>query len=382
MNIYIDESGLFSHLNAGDNVENGWATVGALVVPQKSESELGVALEELKRSIGLNNDQEIKRNRPDCSKPHFSNFIKRVKELGCTLYAIVINRQTISESVAIKLKEELVEAMRNYCIKMAEYNEQEKQSELLKEASLQYEMISSLSNAEFIQMRTQTFLYTFMLFNAFAYYAKNAPEELQHITFINDQKNPSFEEAFKKLFPQYAEVAFSKEPSIMMGGNGFDYSYFFQNYGISSDKTELNEDAERKKNIFGVDYSNIDHIAKPGYSILKIFEDMRFEDSQKSVGLQAADLLISNINRTLKGHCDSIDVQAETLGGITVNTPSENMPNIPVLIFDNTILEQVDIKLDALEKMSKFSYPLYNDIFRKNFSKTMSDINRKLRCAN
>ncbi|MEQ4664172.1 DUF3800 domain-containing protein [Providencia rettgeri] len=378
MKIFIDESGLFSPLGNMDNTKNGWATIAALVVPDKIEQELRKELKVLKNSLALTDEQEIKKRRPDCSFPPFERFVDKIKELQCTLYAIVINRQTISDNIAIRLKKDMLSAMQNYCIKMAEYNEKAKQDELQKEANLQCEMISSLSNTEFIQMRTQTYLYTFMLFNAIAFYAKNAPEELQKITFINDQKNPSFEMAFKKLFPQHAEVEFSKKPSLIMGGKDFDYSYFFENYSASPDESDINEDIERKKNIFGVDYSKVSHIAQPGFSIRKVFEDMMFEDSKKSVGLQVVDLLVSNLNRTLKGHCDNVDIQAKLLGGITVNTPSENIPNIPVLIFDNALLEQIDIKFDALMKMSKFSYPLYNDIFRKNYSKTLSDLKNGL----
>ncbi|NCG49733.1 hypothetical protein [Serratia fonticola] len=49
MNIYIDESGLFAKLNENDNPEKGWATVGALAIPSKSEIKVHNVLIELKK---------------------------------------------------------------------------------------------------------------------------------------------------------------------------------------------------------------------------------------------------------------------------------------------------------------------------------------------
>ena len=353
MKIFIDESGLFSQLNDDDKVKNGWATIGALVVPEKSEQELEKALEELKKSLGLTKDQEIKRGRPDCSNPSFADFVNKIKKLQCTLYAMVINRQTINDSVAIQYKEELMDALNNYCIVMRKYNDDDKQAELQKEVKSQCEMISSLSNAEFIQMKTQCYLHTFMLSNIIIFYAKHAPEELKKITFISDKKNPSFENVFKKQFPQYVEAELTREPKSLIHSEKLNYDFFFDSYGLNRDEEGMDEDNNRRINIFGVDYSTFKDGGMARYNILKIFDDMRFEDSKQSAGLQVIDLLASNINRTLKGHCDDLDIQASILGELTVNTPDENIPNIPVLIFENSLLEKAEIKFDALVKMSK-----------------------------
>jgi hypothetical protein len=376
LKIYIDESGLFAKLNENDNPDKGWATVGALAIPSKSEIKVHNALVELKKACGIKPYKELK-NRPDSKNIAFVNFITKLKELECTLHAIVVNRQELNDSKTQAIKEKEIAAREAYCIKMAAVNSEEEQRILLEVFNAQKQNLLSISHEEFNQVKIQAHLSTYMLNRIICFYAMKCPEELSSISFVLDQKNASFEDFYKIYLPPIVEVELSKKPETLL--HGLNYSYFFDTYGYNPSSEEIENDRKRKELLFDIDYSRIsDHIAGQ-YQILKIYEDLRFMDSIKSSGLQTADLLISGINRCLRGNCTDNIEQASLLGSLTLNSCSDDIPNIPCINLYDSDKGTYDISFDILNVLNKHSFKLYNDNIRKNFKENMDKIVERMR---
>lgn len=379
MKIYIDESGLFSKHSDQKNIDKAWCTVGAITVPHHTEKKVNCALINLKKSLNLKPTDEVK-NRPDPESACFIAFIEALKGANCTVHAMTTNRSFLCDEKTNEHKRNQIEARKRYLNLEGGKFSSEEFVVLQNELNIISNLIEKSSIQEYNQIILQSALISFMLDKTIAFYAKTAPRELSRFTWIYDRKNdsptivvPTFESLFLKLMPPFVEVSFIRElrglPDFKDG-----YKYFFRNFGLgSSDVGMPIEEISKRNRIYGIDCSKHSELMLT-FDFYKLLNDASgFDDSAKNPGLQVADLVISSINRLLRGNVGNKVKVAELLGGLTVNSPRLDLPSVPLLRFYESIETMPEFSDENLELLNSFSRTLYTPEYKKGFTKTFND---------
>jgi hypothetical protein len=361
--IFIDESGLF--IPSEDNKK--WSSVGALVVPEQSIDGLKEALSKLKATNGLTDEEEFKRNRPDCSSESYAEFLNSLRILHCTLHVLSLNGSPSASSGLQKLKENMKHAIRNYSNKVTS-------KKALVEQTV--ELIDKLSEQQFAQCMLQSHMLKHLLDKVPALYAKILPDSLEDFKWRVDQKNlkeTNYDKVFKYLYSGIALVASLSQPGPILLGSEYDYSYFVTAYKPDFDGS-IQGSIEESTRLFEKD---MNHLAKylVGIDIIKILtDDFKLDDSKDSFGLQSVDLLVSSVNRCLKRNFTDNEKMAEHLGKLMVNSPLDNMRALSLMSLSNGGMIKNDTA-KVIDIMDKNSIQLFSKDFRKNYSHIVNKYN-------
>ena len=88
-----------------------------------------------------------------------------------------------------------------------------------------------------------------------------------------------------------------------------------------------------------------------------IREDLKFEDSKNSIGVQVADLLASGLRKCLRGQFDANTVVAKALGKLTLQNERHNPP-IHLVSFADAEDVPDQTASDAVKLMIKVCRPM------------------------
>ncbi|MBK0004638.1 DUF3800 domain-containing protein [Erwinia sp. S63] len=377
MKIYVDEAGLFNPHTVLDNIDKAWGTVGAVTIPHKSEKKVISALNDLKTKMNIPLNEEIKKNRPDPSTNDFSNFVDELRDANCSLHAMTVNRASLNNESSSAHKEDQIKARKNYYDKIKSNLSPEQQNEYLSELEDINVLINTTGLQEYNQIVIQSKLISFMLDKTMTFYGRVSPRELTRFEWIFDRKNESpkkFELLYSKFMPATVQVDFIRE-TRGVAINKEDIVYFTRNYGNKKAPYGMGEDEiEFRKNIYSVDHSSIaENVVS--FDFKKLLNDkLSFSNSKEHAGLQVADLLISAVNRYLKGNVDDVNKSAEILGSLFLNSPRDDVPSIPHINFYNEDIAKPEIDFNTLRLINAKTRILYNPIYRRNFTKNIQDL--------
>jgi len=370
MKVYIDESGIFSPVDKA----NAWATVGALAVPESSMPGLTNALRDLKKALGVDNENEIKNPRPDSSKSCFINFLKKLKSLNCTLHVATTNCGLLKEH-------ELVEHRKGNIQGLINFKEQQRSvlsAELFEKTSQHVDSIVStlekLSHQDYVQCVMQSYLLSMMIEKVIYFYSLKNPKTLSSFSWVIDQKNEEkskFQLTYQNIMPGLVEVNSVKRKKVMPKSLKTNYSYLEKSFCPEDIRID-DMSVEYYKKTHNKDITPFrDNLAAIDY--FKIFnEDMHFSESKGNVGLEVADLLVSSINRCLKGNFSNNEKMAKALGSLLLNSPRINEKAISMMILTNNP-EPVKFEDEILNLIDANSLELYNKTFRRNCSSNLSE---------
>ncbi|WP_121289362.1 DUF3800 domain-containing protein [Pseudomonas aeruginosa] len=372
MKIYIDESGLFDAHTKMEKIDKAWCTVGALTVPHFSEKQVKIALAELKRNLGIKSHEEIKKSRPSPDSPDFIEFVEKLKKAKCTLHAVTTNRFLFDDKKTEAHKQRQIAGRENYLKLVKPDMDNQSFMSLRQEADRIIQLIQKSSIQEYNQIIFQAALAAFMLDKTLTFYAIHAPKELSRFSWVIDQKNREmrlFESLYLVLMPPFVQGNFKREPRGIPITAKNNYRYFLKNYGGSKPFAPMSqEELKERKNIYGIDYSEITS-SMMSFDFQKLLDhDSKFADSKTTLGLQVADIVISGLNRLLKGNVDDPVKAAKVLGPLILNAPRLGLPSIPQLNFYEGTTFRSEVNYENLELLNRESAALYNDQFRSGFT--------------
>ncbi len=99
---------------------------------------------------------------------------------------------------------------------------------------------------------------------------------------------------------------------------------------------------------------------------------MQFSKSTGNIGLEVADLVVSSINRCLKGNFSNNDKMARALGPLLLNSPRINESAISMMVLTNNP-EPVEFEGELFDMINDYSSELYSQACRVNFSNKLSE---------
>ncbi|WP_343578984.1 DUF3800 domain-containing protein [Acinetobacter sp.] len=358
MYIFIDESGLFLPTE-----NNSCSTVGALCVPDEAIDQVERALTDLKKSLGREDDDEIKSPRPDCTSKPFECFIAKLVSLNCTFEALVTNISLNETETILQAKNNVIEGMKRYI-----------EVEKIKGDELEFVMsvinlTNSLSLQLFQQVYMQCYLIVGLVEKVLNFYAKNSPKSLSSFKWRIDQKGTkseekTFEKVFQSLYLSIAVSASLRNPMRLVFEENNNFDYFFHSFNTKKNSKKLENEAKLR----GIDITALKNHMLPMNLQLILAKDFSFIDSKKSKGLQIVDLLVSSTNRCLKRNFDDNEKMAKLLGGLMINSPDYGKYAIRTIIFDGNIdhSENIKEKIELYEIMEKSSKKIFTEKFKKN----------------
>lgn len=375
MKIYIDESGIFSSSNDLATIDKAWGTVGALTVPHKNEKKVSAVLMELKSKLNVPSSEEIKYlKRPDPSHDCFADFITALLKLDCTFHAMTVNRTSLNDELTrLHMKQQIDSRLRWIEKIKAELTPDE-----LDEVNHSFEetrnLINSISIQEYNQVVIQSYLISHMLDKTITFYLRCKPRELSRFEWVFDSKNnvpQRFELLYSKFMPETVGLNYCMEP------RGIPHlpeemEVFKRNFGVSDADIGMPEDeVERRMNVFGVNHSSVAG-ASFSFQFDKILKHYSiFSNSSKSSGLQAADVIVSAVNRFLRGNVDDVVKASRNLGPLFIHSPRLDVPAIPHISFYNGTEIEREINFHNLELLNSEARELYTPVFRSGFTETI-----------
>ncbi|EPB0857005.1 DUF3800 domain-containing protein [Yersinia enterocolitica] len=383
MKIYIDESGIFSSSNDLATIDKAWGTVGALTVPHKNEKKVSAALMELKSKLNVPSSEEIKNlKRPDPSHDCFADFITALLKLDCTFHAMTVNRTSLDDELTRRHMKQQIDGRLRYIEKIRDGLTPDEFSEVNHSFEETRNLINSLSIQEYNQVVIQSYLISHMLDKTITFYLRRNPRELSRFEWVFDRKNNaplSFEWLYSKFMPETVELDYYREP------RGIPHlpeemEVFKRNFGVSDSGIGMPEDeVERRMKVFGVNHSSIADASFP-FQFGKILKQYSiFGNSSKSSGLQAADVIVSAVNRFLRGNVDDVVKASKNLGPLLIHSPRLDVPAIPHISFyhENELKREIDFH--NLELLNSEARELYTPAFRSGFTKTIHNLLEKQR---
>lgn len=305
MEIWIDESGNFSLKGA---MKNNWCVTAAYVTPPTVKKHYTRVLRELKHHTKVNIRKEIKLR--DISEHHYIDFLRDLNELNGVLFCSATDSGINEVSRVIEHQNGLASWTQQYVGKMR-YEGGKKSLEILAHE------IGDLSPQLYIQLHLQVCLMESIVRRGINYFVQRNPNSLQKFQWRIDRKaaesKTNFERVFEKLSPGLLQTLSIRHPSELV--DGFDYrpmrKFFLEKGGFSE---ELLEELPHLRD-------------KSSWNIQKIVRDnIEFEDSASSIGIQIADLLAAGLRRLLRLEFNNNEVVARHLGGLMIQAERGELP--------------------------------------------------------
>ena len=304
MNIYIDESGSF--VSAPE--EGCWNCVAAYMSPETNSRPAKEALKQWKRDARASFKEEVKIGRTD--ENIYFDFLRRLVRLDGVLFAVATDSFFNTRKMIRHHQKMQVEGILKNLLRIKHQGGKDAVSLLAKQ-------IGGLSPQLYAQLQCQVRLIDDVLRRGVLYFVQRRPNCLGKFRWRIDQKNsskPTFEQAFEKFTPGLLQAISIDEPSLALRGANYSaFSRFLYDEG---------EEPEYLKKDYGVDISPDSAI-----DLGKLFrEDLRFEDSKLSWGVQIADLLASGVRRCLRGGFEDNNLAAQLIGGLTLENEKSKEP--------------------------------------------------------
>jgi len=164
------------------------------------------------------------------------------------------------------------------------------------------EAVRAMSNQLFLQAFATWELIIRTIREGTLYYVQRQPQELGDVGWVIDRKDRTItqmEETWSTLVLPLSESAFAREPMIAIAEE--DYSYFDARYGISeatSDPETLRH-SQWVSSAYGRPTRPDEHVGTDAKRLLT--EQLEFQDSLGSLGLQLTDMLAAILRRALNG---------------------------------------------------------------------------------
>jgi hypothetical protein len=285
MRIYIDEAGPFLAPNPPRPL---FSLVLALVIPRAAEGELLYEFLRL-RDTWPTQSVEIKG-----STLHESQ--------AADLIRLVLRYETFVEFVALDMKmhpDAVVEELRNRQADAITANiTREHHPGPIPHLHQLGESIRRMSNQLFVQAFATWELVVRTIREGMLYFVQRLPEELGDIAWVVDRKDRTLtemEDTWSTLILGMSEHVFGREPLGFLAGA--DYSYFDAKYVM----TEETAGPEMRSHIRWL--RSMYAKPKEGSAIIDISrilkDQLTFDNSRDSLGLQLADMLASILRRAL-----------------------------------------------------------------------------------
>ena len=293
MYVFIDESGSFAPALHRDS----WNAIVAYMVPECGRMRLWQALTKLRTAAGVRQPREIKLR--DVDEKDYLDFLARVNESQGILLAVATDAGRYDTAGIEKHRDtQASEVMRHLNVMRYESGRQALQ--------LLSQRVQELSPQLYIQLKCQVVLMDFALRCGTLYFVQRFPKDLGRYRWRIDQKNSTkteYETAFETLTPAWLQTFSLEKPFPIL--EGADYSAFRRlDYPEGSVPTYL-------KTVYGIDVHG-----EISTNIGKLFEDLKFVDSQRDHGVQIADFLASGLRRCLRGRFKDNQRVARLLGAL------------------------------------------------------------------
>ncbi len=329
MNIFIDESGSFVNSHKADS----WNCVVAYVMPERDKIKSKKILASLKSRLGSSKN-EIKLR--DIPENDYFQFLANLEKLNCILFAVATDAGQNKPSDISTHQNLQVEEIRENIPRMK--HETGKQA-----IQILSDQIENLSFQLYVQLYCQVNLIFDVVSRAILYFVQRDPRTLRRFKWRVDQKNTTkidFEDTFEKITPALLQSMSLEKPLIML--HGADYSALAPYIYAENEVPTYIEEAT------GINITNAINIGK------LVRDNLEFEDSNKSEGIQIADLLASGLRRCLRNEFNRNQVAAQLLGRLMLQG-QDRTPPILLLGFNESVLPKSGATAKAVNIMIRHS---------------------------
>ena len=189
--------------------------------------------------------------------------------------------------------------------------------------------LESLPPQLYVQLFCQILLMFDVVSRVILYFVQRNPSCLREFRWRIDQKDISrtnFEDAFEKLSPAILQTMSIEEPLMMV--RGFDYS-IMKKYEFKDGKPP-----EYLEKVYGIHAGSAIDIQK------LVRGDIKFVDSRNSIGVQAADLVVSGVRRCLRGEFADNHKVAVSLGKLMLSPNRGNQSLSLVSFSEDELLDK------------------------------------------
>lgn len=304
LNIYIDESGSF----VSTDERGSWSLSAALVIPTPDKRKCEEALRKLKVQSGAAYNEEIKLK--NVSENDYLKFLTELSKTRCTLYSVATDAGAQKDSEIEWHRSGQAEKMEEHKDKMLH---PEGKAAIEKLAN----QIRALSPQLHLQLICQIELIADVVSKSILFYVQRVPSQLNGFCWRIDEKasgSSNFEKTFRIVVPPLLQSKSLEKPGIHV--IDFDYRAmkdFF--YTKESAPTYLKE------------YYGIEANAEGALNVGKlVWDDFKFVDSKKEIGVQIVDLLVSGLRRILRGGFSESSAISKALGSLMVQAIDRGYP--------------------------------------------------------
>lgn len=245
----------------------------------------------------------------DIDEPIYFDFLARLARLPVALFCVATDAWLNTVERVMQHQKEQTEKIRINLPKMR-FESGKRGLEKLADD------VAGLSPQLYVQLICQVELIHDVLVGSVTYFVQRHPKCLRQLRWRVDQKNadkPTFEKTFERITPSVLQTKSLERPFPMV--RKFDYSAMSQ-YELAQGAypTYLKDD-------YGI------NIRGEGWDVGKMVRgDIKFVDSKVSVGVQAADLIVSGIRRCLRRGFHDNQKAAILLGSLMVQAMEKQPP--------------------------------------------------------
>jgi hypothetical protein len=278
------------------------------VSPEVDRKYLRETLDDLKRAAGVSLREEIKLK--NVRENDYFEFLARLSKLNGVLF-------TVATDAGLNCIADVVNHQQGQAAKIIEHKD--RMLHQIARDGLQdlSDKIRDLAPQLYVQLHCQVNLISAVLLDGILYFVQRFPRTLGRFRWRIDQKNSTrteYEKAFVTLTPSLLQTISLAEPLPML--ENADYRAFKRfDYQDGESPTYL-------KTVYGIDIK-----ADPALNIGQLIqEDLKFEDSKESQGVQVADLLAAGVRRCLRAQFNDSRRAAQLLGSLMIQGKAERRP--------------------------------------------------------
>src|SRR5262245_19002295 len=230
MNIYIDESGIFSNPANKDNIAS---CVGALAIPSSQRRDIIKGFRQLISSwkLGI---PEIKGSK--LGETQVSDVIRLLKRYEVIFDLVVMDLGSLSDAEITDFKLKSADGITKNLTP-------EHHPNIVAETTELRQSFLEMSNPLFVQAIMLNVLVPHLVQNIVTYYSFRLPEEIGRFHWVVDAKNTfvtNYEKAWSTAIYPYLYTYSLKEPLYYVEGG--DYSHFAKNMDLDRAITRLARD--------------------------------------------------------------------------------------------------------------------------------------------
>jgi len=326
MEIFIDESGSFV---IPDSPKTKISSVTSLIVPSQYIDDVKSRFVALRQSWEMGD--EVKGSQ--LTEKQVSDVIKLLRN-----YAVLVD--IVCLDVGVHTAIGVSQFKSTQAGKIVENVTEPHHESLVEYLNELQNRLNALPNQLFLQAMVSILLVERLLLNGTIYYSQLLPKELARFSWSIDAKNSNsgrtnFEELWTTLLMPFLECNYSL-PQLDEG----DYSHFAPFEVEITDMTDHQKSLQSEQSIGGVDIKKL------------ISQNLSFDDSSISEGLQLVDIVSSAFSRAMNGTLGTKGWRH--LGALMVQEPK-------IVIFDGNQNRQPDMDskhLAILKSIGKSCRPI------------------------